>query len=456
MKDIRVALWGFGAMGSGIGDMIASKDGLRLSGVCDVSEQLVGKDVYRYLGVERGDHEPLIITDQIEDVVCKDCCDVVILSTDSFVSDQFDKIMFCLDRGVPVISTAEEMAWPWAQHPDLAHRIDDKAKARGVAVLGTGINPGFVLDYLILALTGTCRDVRSIEARRVNDLSPFGRAVMEEQGVGLTKSVFQEKMARGELAGHVGFPESIGMIASGMGVQIDDIEQTREAIYTSVERAAPHGEAKAGEVAGIRQQAIGYTADGRTFIHLDHPQQILPEKEGEKTGDYLTIHADGYDLNVSIVPEIPGGVGTIAMVVNMIPHVLKAKPGLRSMLDLPVPRAILGSYADELTRDEKKRRNEGDEVIVSEVIMPSGKRAPQVPDDTKSVPLIAFTKGKLLEDYAEVGDEVRVKTLAGRTIRGTLTARPIAPQYDYGNVSPELQAVHQQVREILFGGEKHD
>ena len=88
--------------------------------------------------------------------------------------------------------------------------------------------------------------------------------------------------------------------------------------------------------------------------------------------------------------------------------------------------------------------------------MPSGKRAPQVPDDTKSVPLIAFTKGKLLEDYAEVGDEVRVKTLAGRTIRGTLTARPIAPQYDYGNVSPELQAVHQQVREILFGGEKHD
>lgn len=455
MKDIRVALWGFGAMGSGIGHMIASKKGLRLSGVCDVNDQLIGKEAYRYLGIERGEREPVIITDKIEDVICKDRCDIAILSTDSFVATQLDKIMFCLDRGVPVISTAEEMAWPWAQHPDLADRIDNKAKTRGVAVLGTGINPGFVLDYLILALTGTCRDVRSIEARRVNDLSPFGRAVMEEQGVGLTKSAFQEKMALGELAGHVGFPESIGMISSGMGVQIDDIEQTREAIYTSADRKAPHGEAKAGEVAGIRQQAFGRTPDGHTFIHLDHPQQILPEKGGDKTGDYLTIHADGYDINVSIVPETPGGIGTIAMVVNMIPHVLKAQPGLRSMLDLPVPRAILGSFADELKRGDKKRRKKGDEVIVSEIIIPSGNRVHQVPEDTQSVPLIALTKGHLLDERADVGDEVRIKTLTGRTIRGTLTSRPISPQYDFGEVSPELRAVHRQVREILFGGGEH-
>ena len=453
MRDIRVALWGFGAMGSGIAKMIASKEGIIISGVCVRRDHLVGQEVYSYLGIDRGDRDPVIITNKIEDIVRRDLCDIVVLATDSFVEAQFDKIMFCLDRGVNVITMAEEMAWPWAQNEELADKIDALAKMRGVTVLGTGINPGFVLDYLILALSGTCEHVESIEAARVNDLAPFGKSVMVEQGVGISVEEFDRRMAEGSLAGHVGFPESMSMIAEGMGVELVEIEETRDPIITNVDRKSAHGEAKKGHLAGVRQQSYGRLADGKVFIHLDHPQQICPEDEGIDTGDYVTIHADGYDMNLSIVPETPGGIGTIAMVVNMIPHVIGAEPGLRSMLDLPVPRCILGKYSEQIHRKGDHRYKNGELVSVEKVILPVGERAPQVPDDTKRTPLRAFTKGFLQEESAKRGDTVTVRTMSDRLVEGTLSGRSISPAHTFGGHVPELTAVHRQVFELMFGGE---
>jgi len=453
MRDIRVALWGLGAMGSGIAKMIASKEGIVISGVCVRREHLAGQEVYAYLGMDRGDRDPVFITNNIEDVVRRDLCDIVVLATDSFVEAQFDKIMFCLDRGVHVISTAEEMAWPWAQSEELADKIDAYAKERGVAVLGTGINPGFVLDYLILALSGTCEHVESISAARINDLAPFGKAVMVEQGVGISVEEFNRRIAEDSLAGHVGFPESMEMIAAGMGVKLADIEQTRDPIITNIDRKSAHGEAKKGHLAGIRQQSYGRLADGKVFIHLDHPQQICPEDEGVHTGDYITIRADGYDMNLSIVPETPGGIGTIAMVVNMIPHVIGAKPGLRSMLDLPVPRCILGNYAEQIHSGRDHRYRRGELVPIETVVLPIGERAPQVPDDTKKTPLRAFTKGFLQEESATRGDRVTVRTMSDRLVKGTVSDLPVSPTHTFGDSVPELTAVHRQVFELMFGGE---
>jgi hypothetical protein len=453
MRDIRVALWGLGAMGSGIAKMIASKEGIVISGVCVRREHLAGQEVYAYLGMDRGDRDPVFITNNIKDVVRRDLCDIVVLATDSFVEAQFDKIMFCLDRGVHVISTAEEMAWPWAQSEELADKIDAHAKERGVAVLGTGINPGFVLDYLILALSGTCEHVESISAARINDLAPFGKAVMVEQGVGISVEEFNRRIAEDSLAGHVGFPESMEMIAAGMGVKLADIEQTRDPIITNVDRKSAHGEAKKGHLAGIRQQSYGRLADGKVFIHLDHPQQICPEDEGVHTGDYITIRADGYDMNLSIVPETPGGIGTIAMVVNMIPHVIGAKPGLRSMLDLPVPRCILGNYAEQIHSGRDHRYRRGELVPIETVVLPIGERAPQVPDDTKKTPLRAFTKGFLQEESATRGDRVTVRTMSDRLVKGTVSDLPVSPTHTFGDSVPELTAVHRQVFELMFGGE---
>ena len=298
--------------------------------------------------------------------------------------------------------------------------------------------------------------VKSVKGARINDLAPFGKAVMEEQGVGISEAEFNRRIAADSLAGHVGFPESIEMMARGMGVEIKEIEQTRDPIITNVDRTSAYGFAGKGTLAGIRQQAYARDEKGEIFYHLDHPQQICPEDEGVHTGDYVTIHADGYDMNLSIVPETPGGIGTISMVVNMIPHVLGAKAGLRTMLDLPVPRAILGDYSEQVDLDPSQhaRRVKGDYVVVQRVVLTAEQRAPQVPADTAKVPLIAMFKAYLEDESAVPGDEVNVITMSGRKDRATLTARDPSAQHTYGRFVPELMQVHRQVRELVFGGEE--
>ena len=349
VKDnVRVSIWGFGAMGSGMAQMLLKKKGIEIVSVCDRNEGRVGKDIFEILEIERGDRKPVIISSTPEEAFAEKSADIVLLATDSFTKGAFDKIKFVLERKMNVISTAEEMAYPKAQQPELAKKIDEIARENGVTVLGTGINPGFVLDLLILALTGTCESVEHIKAARVNDLSPFGKAVMEEQGVGVTLDEFNKGVENASIAGHVGFPESIKMITDGIGWNLDKVDQTREPIMTNVYRETKYAKVEAGNVAGCRQCGYGYV-DGELRIEMEHPQQVLPHLEGLSTGDYITIKGVP-NIDLAIKPEIPGGVGTIAMCVNSIPHVINANPGLKTMLDIPVPRAMMGDVRELIER----------------------------------------------------------------------------------------------------------
>lgn len=349
MENVRVALWGFGAMGSGVAQLLLKKQGVEIVAVCGRSSN-VGKDIYELLGLERGNRQPLIIGNQPEIVFTPGCADVMILTSDSFMEKAFEKVKFSVERGLNVISIAEEMAYPKAQYPHLADEMNQLAKSFGVSILATGINPGFVMDLLILALTGTCERVDRISAKRVNDLSPFGRSVMAEQGVGLTLEEFRSSVEQRAIAGHVGFPESIHMIADGIGWTTERVEQSRELIPTTVDRETDCIRVSAGRVAGCKQIGVGYV-NGKPCIELEHPQQIRPELEGVKTGDYISIEGVP-NINLKIQPEIPGGIGTIAMAVNMIPHVINATPGLKTMLDLPVPRAIMGDMRKFIHQEE--------------------------------------------------------------------------------------------------------
>jgi len=347
MENVKIALWGFGAMGSGIARLLLDKQGAEIMAVCGRSSN-VGNDMYEVLGVDRAGRTPVIIAAEPEKAFPAGIADIIIQTTDSFMKHAFKKIQFAVQRGFNVLSIAEEMAYPQAQHPKLAEDIDRLAKEYKVSVLGTGINPGFVMDLLILALTGTCEKVDRISAKRVNDLSPFGRSVMAEQGVGLSQEEFQSRVEEGTITGHVGFPESIRMIADGIGWETDRVEQFRKEILTNVDRETACVNVSAGCVAGCRQKGIGYV-DGQQRIELEHPQQVRPELEGIQTGDYISIEGVP-NIKLQIQPEIAGGIGTIAMTVNMIPHVINASPGLKTMLDLPVPRAIMGDMRNLIHR----------------------------------------------------------------------------------------------------------
>lgn len=259
---------------------------------------------------------------------------------------RFPRLKFCLEKKVNVISTAEEMAFPHAQNPDLANELDRIAKENGVSILGTGINPGHIMDLLVVVMTGCMLEVDHIEAKRVNSLSPFGPTVMHEQGVGFTVEKFMAGVEDGSMAGHVGFHESVGMIGKALGWNIEKFEQQMKPIVTDVDRKSPYGFAKAGDVAGVNMTGQGWV-DGELKIDMIHPQQIEPEMVGQMTGDYVTIKGLP-PINLANTPEVEGGLGTIAMCINMIPQVINADPGLKTMIDLPVPRCIMGDYRDQL------------------------------------------------------------------------------------------------------------
>ena len=350
MTNVKVAVWGFGAMGQGIVESLMTKKGVEITGICDINPALVGKGMFEALG-KVSDQEDVIITPSIDEAVDVSNCDVCILATDSFTAKAFPKMEILLNKGVNVITTAEEMAYPKANEPELTAKLDEIAKANGVSVLGTGINPGLVMDLLALCLSGAMTNVTKVTCKRVNSLSPFGETVMEEQGVGITVEEFDKGVAEGTLAGHVGFAESIGMIADGLGLEVDGFQQQMKPIVTTIDRKSPYGFAAAGHLAGVNMTGQGLKG-GEVIIDMIHPQQIEPEMEDTHTGDYITLEGDPR-IEMSITPEINGGVGTIAMCINCIPQVINADPGVITMLDIPVPRAIMGDFR-ELIKEGKK------------------------------------------------------------------------------------------------------
>ena len=335
---IRVLVIGTGQMGSGIARLVLEKRGLALVGACARRQQRAGTDLGHAIGLDRDLGLP--ISTNLDALLRQARPDVAIQATCSRLADAMGEISLLVRHGVRVISIAEEMAYPSAASPAIAADLHRLAVEYGVAVVGTGINPGFVLDLLVITLTGVCADIQSIVARRINDLSPYGPSVLATQGVGLTPDAFRVGLASGTVVGHFGFPESIRMIADALGWDLERIEERREPIVSTVRRTTPFVTVEPGNVAGCLHTAVAYRA-GVPVITLIHPQQIHPHLEGVDTGDRIEITGTP-NVRLSGSPEIPGGIGTVALAVNLIPRALNAAPGLHSMVDLPVPAALLG------------------------------------------------------------------------------------------------------------------
>jgi len=352
MENVKVAIWGFGAMGQGMARMMLAKTGVEITGICCRNAGRQGKGMYEVLGMEaKSGQVDLVITNDVDKAITPKSADVVLLCTDSFTEGAYEKIEILANKGLNVVTIAEEMAYPTAQQPELAQKIDDIARKNGISVLGTGINPGLVMDLLAVCLSACMVDVSRVMCKRVNSLSPFGPAVMREQGVGLSEEEFAEGLKNHTVAGHVGFAESVAMIAEGLGLDIDGFEQQMKPIITDVDRKSPYGFAGKGNLAGVNMTAQG-TKNGEVVIDMYHPQQIEPEMVGVQTGDYIELTGTP-PVSMAIKPEIDGGLGTIAMAVNCIPHVINADAGLITMLDIPVPRAIMGDFR-KLIKNGKK------------------------------------------------------------------------------------------------------
>jgi 4-hydroxy-tetrahydrodipicolinate reductase len=351
---LRVLLLGTGQMGSALARLVLAKPGLLLVGAYGRRAERAGRDLGQALAL--GHDLGLPLSADLPSVIRQSRPHVALHATCSHLSDALAELSTLVRHGVPVLSIAEEMAYPACTSPVLAAELHQLALAHGVAVLGTGINPGFVLDVLVVTLTAVCANIQSITARRVNDLSPYGPSVLRSQGVGLTPEAFQTGVRERTVAGHVGFPQSIHLIADAVGWEIERIDETRTPIVSQVRRETPFVTVEPGQVAGCLHTAVAYQR-GVPVITLLHPQQIHPQLEGVETGDTIEIFGTP-NVRLAGTPEIPGGQGTVALAVNMIPRLLNASPGLHTMLDMPVPAAMLGD-ARRFLRNPLQEKSHG-------------------------------------------------------------------------------------------------
>ncbi|MEM3387693.1 MAG: hypothetical protein QXN08_08525 [Nitrososphaerales archaeon] len=325
MKELRVLHIGLGAIGLEVAKLVSKKSGLRTVGASDLVKY-VGEDFGEVLGVGK---TGVKVSSDYRRVLKEVKPDLVLHATSSYLQDVYEQIVDCVKAGANVISTCEELSYPYRKHPSLAKNLDHLAKEYRVRVLGTGVNPGFLMDTLVLLLTAVCQEVYSIVVERVIDASHRREAFQRKIGAALTEAEFKGKMAAKEISGHVGLEESIALIGDAMGWVVERIEAEQpEPIIASKEVSSPYYTISAGRVAGLQQTARGFV-DGKERITLVFKAYVGAEDE------YDRIHILGNpEVHQTIKPAIQGDRATAAVVVNSIWPLMKCRPGLRTMKDL--------------------------------------------------------------------------------------------------------------------------
>ncbi len=340
-EKIRVVCYGVGAVGSRIARFLLEKEGVEVVGAIDVAKDKVGKDLGQVLEISR--KLGVAVSDDIDSVMRKACCDVVVHATGSYLKDVYTQIAPLAKYGVNVISTCEELSYPFVSEPELAKKLEALGVKYAMSFLGTGINPGFLMDTLVITLTGVCQKIERIRVERVMNAATRRVPFQKKVGAGLTVNEFQKKMASKEITGHVGLEQSIGMVAAALHWKLDKIKvEQAEPIVAEKEVRSEAITVKKGQVAGLRQTARG-VLEHKDVIMLDFKAYIGAEEE------YDAITIDGVPpVHQRISPCVHGDLGTVAMIVNAIPKIMNAPPGLLTMKDLPVPSAAVEDMREYL------------------------------------------------------------------------------------------------------------
>jgi len=328
MPPVRVLHVGLGPIGAAALQQIAASSRFRIVAAVDVDPEKAGRDAGVIAGLTRS-IDAAVQTD-LKAALASSRPDVVIHCTSSSIERVVPELKTILDAKRPVVSTTEELAYPWREHPSDAKRIDTMARKAGVAVLATGVNPGFAMDALPIALTAACSDVRRIRISRVQDARIRRLPFQKKIGAGLTPLEFKRRVKDGTVR-HVGMAESISMIADAMGWTLDRITdrvRPKMAVETVASRFI---RVDLGEVAGIVQDGAGYR-DGRPVITL-HMEAYLGAPQ---TYDAIEIQGTP-PISMRVEGGFHGDLVTPSLVVNSIPAVLAATPGLHTMRTLPLP-----------------------------------------------------------------------------------------------------------------------
>jgi 4-hydroxy-tetrahydrodipicolinate reductase len=330
-KKFDIVQVGLGPMGRLIAKLILNRDNLSFKGVVDVDPELINRNLAELVDESKG--SKLIIESELNGILSREEVDVTIIATSSSLELVIPLITQAVEFGSNVISICEELSYPFLNYPELSEKLDSLANSNNVTIVGTGINPGYLMDLLPIVLTAPCQRVESIKVTRVMNSAkrrvPFQRKI----GTGLNPNDFRTKIDDKEITGHVGLKESIMMICNALGFSYDEIKEfPPKEIVTDKEMTTSYGEnVPQGFVCGLQSKAVAIK-DNYDIVLLDF---IAYAGEHE---EYDSIEIFGTpNIYQKIIGGVHGDLGTSAMVVNLIPIVSKAKSGLLTMKDLPAP-----------------------------------------------------------------------------------------------------------------------
>ena len=335
MEKVKVVAYGVGVVGGFIARFLLEKEGVEVVGAIDIAKDKVGKDLGDVLGLGR--KVGVKVSNNVDAVLSETKPHVVIHATSSYLKDTHAQIASIVKHGVNVVSTCEELSYPYVSEPELAGKLDTLAKKHDATVLGTGINPGFLMDTLILALTAPCQTIEKIEATRVMNAATRRLPFQKKIGASLALSEFHKKIKEKQITGHVGLEQSIAMVANALAWKLDKIEvEPVEPVIASKPVRSKDIKVDTGKVAGLKQKAKGIV-NNKEAIVLDFQAYIGAEDE------YDAVTIEGVpSIKEKIQPCVHGDLGTIAVIVNVIPKVIEAPAGLLTMKDLPLPHAAPG------------------------------------------------------------------------------------------------------------------
>lgn len=325
---IRVLFYGLGPIGAAVARQVASRKGFQIVGAVDIDRAKIGLDLGDVIAL--GKKLRVRVTNDAAGAIKNGKPDVAVLCTSSSLKKVMPQIEAVLSKRVAIVSTTEELSYPVGKNRALAKRIDALAKKAKVAVVGTGVNPGFAMDALPITLTGICERVDSIRVDRIQDARSRRLPFQQKIGSGLTKEQFAKKVKDGSVR-HVGLAESVTMIADAMGWKLDKIT---DEIQPKIAETGVESELIAvdpGYVCGIIQDGIGYRK-GKALVTL-HMEAYLGAPE---SFDAVTVTGHP-NISQKITGGLHGDVATASITVNSIPKILRVAPGLRTMADMPIP-----------------------------------------------------------------------------------------------------------------------
>ncbi len=326
-KKIRAIQYGVGPIGASIAKLMREKQSLEICGAIDTDPAKVGRDLGEVVGAPDAPWGVAVSADANE--VLQQAADVVIHSTSSALPRVMDQLLACLEAESCVVSTCEELSYPYRTYPELSARLDAAAKDWGVALVGTGVNPGFVMDKLVVTLAGVSQRIEHAKATRIVDAAKRRLPLQKKIGAGMSVEEFRDKVKAGVIK-HVGLPESVAMVADSLSLEVDEITETIEPKIAQERVQTEFLTVEPGQAAGVHQIARGL-AGGKELVYLELQMYVGANDPADK------IELQGRP-NISLV--IPGGshgdIATASVVVNSIPVILNAPAGLRTSRDLPI------------------------------------------------------------------------------------------------------------------------